>query len=97
MIFRAHATRGLRKKRMERPDVLLARRGPTIARWSLDARSKGQSGHSLLERNKRAWRDHLSPRSMAIVEPTLLLCLQKKKLTALRQESLILHFQKIRS
>src|SRR5215469_46365 len=28
------------------PGALLARRAPTMTRWSLDARSKGQPGHS---------------------------------------------------
>jgi hypothetical protein len=47
MIFRARATRGLRKMRGSRQTVLLARRAPTIKRWSLDARSEEQSAYSL--------------------------------------------------
>ena len=43
----ARATRGLRRMRREWPGALLARRAPTMKRWSLDARSKGQPGRSL--------------------------------------------------
>ena len=43
MIFCARATRGLRMMRRSRQTVLLARRAPTIKRWSLDARSEEQS------------------------------------------------------
>ena len=44
---RARATRGLRRMRGSRQTVLLARRAPTIKRWSLDARSEEQSAYSL--------------------------------------------------
>ena len=44
---RARATRGLRRIRGSRQTVLLARRAPTIKRWSLDARSEEQSAYSL--------------------------------------------------
>jgi hypothetical protein len=47
MIFCARATRGLRWMRGSRQTVLLARRAPTIKRWSLDARSEEQSAYSL--------------------------------------------------
>jgi hypothetical protein len=47
MIFCARATRGLRRMRGSRQTVLLARRAPTIKRWSLDARSEEQSAYSL--------------------------------------------------
>ncbi len=47
MIFCARATRGRRRMRGSRQTVLLARRAPTIKRWSLDARSEEQSAHSL--------------------------------------------------
>jgi hypothetical protein len=47
---RARATRGLRRMRGSRQTVLLARRAPTIKRWSLDARSEEQSAYSLWER-----------------------------------------------
>jgi hypothetical protein len=40
------------KHRGERPGALLARRAPTMERWSLDARSKGQPGHSPIERHR---------------------------------------------
>jgi hypothetical protein len=43
----ARATRGLRRVRGSRQTVLLARRAPTIKRWSLDARSEEQSAYSL--------------------------------------------------
>ena len=46
MIFCARATRGLRMMRRSRQTVLLARRAPTIKRWSLDARSEEQSAYS---------------------------------------------------
>jgi hypothetical protein len=46
MIFCAHATRGRRMMRRSRQTVLLARRAPTIKRWSLDARSEEQSAYS---------------------------------------------------
>jgi hypothetical protein len=46
MIFCARATRGLRREGGSRQTVLLARRAPTMKRWSLDARSEGQSGDS---------------------------------------------------
>src|SRR5436853_7014707 len=46
MIFFARATRGLRMMRRSRQTVLLARRAPTIKRWSLDARSEEQSAYS---------------------------------------------------
>jgi hypothetical protein len=39
---RARATCGLRRIRGSRQTVLLARRAPTIKRWSLDARSEDQ-------------------------------------------------------
>jgi len=39
--------------------ILLARRGRTIRMCSLDARSEGQPGYSLLKGNEQAWRDHL--------------------------------------
>ena len=45
MIFCARATRGLRRMERQRPGALLARRAPTMKRWSLDARSEGQSGY----------------------------------------------------
>jgi hypothetical protein len=44
----ARATRGLRRKRGSRQTVLLARRAPTMKRWSLDARSEEQSAYSPL-------------------------------------------------
>jgi hypothetical protein len=44
---RARATRGLRRMRGNRQTVLLARRAPTIKRWSLNARSEEQSACSL--------------------------------------------------
>ena len=43
----ACAARGLRRMRGSRQTVLLARRAPTIKRWSLDARSEEQSAYSL--------------------------------------------------
>jgi len=46
---RARATRGLRRIRGSRQTVLLARRAPTIKRWSLDARSEEQSACFLWE------------------------------------------------
>ena len=46
MIFCARATRGLRMTRRSKQTVLLARRAPTIKRWSLDARSEEQSPYS---------------------------------------------------
>ena len=49
MIFCARATRGLRWMRRSRQTVLLARRAPTIKRWSLDARSEEQSAYSFWE------------------------------------------------
>jgi len=45
----ARATRGLRRMRGSRQTVLLARRAPTIKRWSLDARSEEQSAYSFWE------------------------------------------------
>ena len=42
MISCARATRGLRRMERQRPGALLARRAPTMKRWSLDASSKGQ-------------------------------------------------------
>jgi hypothetical protein len=44
---RARATRGLRRMRGSRQTVLLARKAPTIKRWSLDARSEEQSAYFL--------------------------------------------------
>jgi hypothetical protein len=46
-LFLARATRGLRRMRGTRQTVLLARRAPTLKRWSLDARSEEQSVCSL--------------------------------------------------
>jgi len=39
MIFWARATRGLRRMERQRPGAILARRAPTMKRWSLDARN----------------------------------------------------------
>jgi hypothetical protein len=36
------------KGRGSRQTILLARRAPTMKQWSLDARSEGQSGDSLV-------------------------------------------------
>jgi hypothetical protein len=47
MIFCARATRGLRMMRRSRQTVLLARKAPTIKRWSLDARCE-RSPHNFL-------------------------------------------------
>ena len=47
MTFFAHATRGLRRMQGSRQTVLLARRAPTIKRWSRDARGEEQSAYSL--------------------------------------------------
>ena len=46
MIFCAPGTRALRSEEGSRQTILLARRALTIKRWSLDARSEGQSGDS---------------------------------------------------
>jgi hypothetical protein len=40
-------TNELGKRKRERPGALLARRAPTIKRWSLDARSEGWFACSL--------------------------------------------------
>jgi len=45
----ARTTRGFRRIRGSRQTVLLARRAPTIKRWSLDARSEEQSACFLWE------------------------------------------------
>ena len=50
MIFCARATRGLRITQGSRQTVLLARRTPTIKRWSLDARSGRPIQATFLER-----------------------------------------------
>jgi hypothetical protein len=49
MIFCARATRGLRRMERQRPGALLARRAPTMKRWSLDVCSKIQPGSSHME------------------------------------------------
>ena len=45
----AQLQKGLRGSRQA---ILLARRAPTVKRWSLDARSKGQPGDSLWKDSK---------------------------------------------
>jgi hypothetical protein len=49
MIFCAFATRSLRKMRGSGQTVLLARRAPTIIRWSLDPHSEERSAYFLWE------------------------------------------------
>jgi hypothetical protein len=61
------ATRGLRRMKRGRPGILLARRAPTIKRWSLDARSEGRFACSLMEKVKNqnllVRRAHLAARA----------------------------------
>src|SRR2546422_10030775 len=54
------------RRRGSSQTVLLARRAPTIRRWSLDARSEGQPGYSLLGKQRAP----IKPWWTAAVGPT---------------------------
>ena len=60
MIFCARATHGLRRMGRERPGALLFRRTRTVKLCSFDARSKGQTGSSLLRKQRASLEPHPS-------------------------------------